>query len=473
MLVAAGSSLVLSLALTIVLGRALKIEDFGFFALVSTVFVLTRAVVDLGVGNVVAREAASAPAEERTRLEQLLGLKLALSAAAALTCAALALSQPSLAQRAVLLAVAVLLPSFHLTGLTTVFQVRQRQGRLALVTVLAQSLALAGAALLLALRAPGWTFGALVALRETAVVFGIWRLAARILGYEPRPSLDRKALADLVRLGFGYGASSLLYTLTFQQGLFFVRFLRPPQELGAFAAALRPVAPLVAVPALLLSPLVPLLSAPRLRPDAFQRQAWGTLGLAVGVGSVMAVAGAELAPAALAVLYGGRFQVGPLSAVAAFRWVSAALGAAIVLEAVAVVLLSGRRERPLLALSAAALVVNVAATLVLLPRLGFTGAAAALAGAMGFGAVCGLFLCRAPGEGASPFLRALVFLVPSGVLAAALAWTPMAGPPLLRLLVGGLLSLAALASLWGLPGVAAFRREQSSLSAPAKDGLSP
>jgi O-antigen/teichoic acid export membrane protein len=82
-----------------------------------------------------------------------------------------------------------------------------------------------------------------------------------------------------------------------------------------------------------------------------------------------------LAPDLIALLYGGNYLAGWLSAVNAFRWLSVAVGFVFVTPVLATALLADGRERWLLVLSLLGLLFNVGANLVLVPRWGFTAAA--------------------------------------------------------------------------------------------------
>ena len=55
-----------------------------------------------------------------------------------------------------------------------------------------------------------------------------------------------------------------------------------------------------------------------------------------------------------------------------------------------------------------------------------------------------------------------MFLLPAAGLFGLLKL--LSGPPYLQLAIGGFLTVAALISLWRLPGVAAYRAEQAELS---------
>jgi O-antigen/teichoic acid export membrane protein len=464
LLIAAAGGMALSLAVTVLLGRRLQSGDFGFFALTSTVFLIARGLTDMGSGNVVARETAAGPGDERREIEALMGLRLVISLPLALACAGAALFQAPVSHAGVLAAAALAVPFTATSGLSVVFQLRQSQWAVALAVLGVQVLALGACAVLLGRGAPGWTFAAVVVAREGLVAAATWALAVGLLRYAPRPALARAEILRLVHMAFAFGVSALLFNLTFQGGLLLVRLLRPLDEVGAYAAASRLLGVVVPIPGVLMSPLVPVLAAAARDPAAFGRQSGGVLHLALGVGALVAVGGWMLAPAVIEAVYGGRFLSGALSAVVTFRWLSLAVGLSFGIEAIAISLLSERRERTLVNLAIALFLANAVACVVLLPRFGFAGAAGALAVAAALVTVAGVVVLRRASS-AEWLGRSVLFLAPAIVLAPVLPL--LSGPPLVRIAVAAALGCVALGLLFRLPGVAAFQREQALFAGAA------
>lgn len=466
---ATAGRMLLSLALTMLLGRNLPVEAFGFFALVSTVFSLAHLFTDMGTGNVAVRDTVRSPQQEGRTLEGLLGLRLVLSVLAALACAGLALFQPSWEQRLILLAAAAILLLSYFSAFSTVFQLRHAQLAPALLNVLTQLGTLLGCAVMVGFKAAGAVFAVAILCRDLAGMVGTRLLAVRLLGYSPRPRLRGVALRPFFGKAGIVALTTLCYHTQFHGGMFFVQFLRPEAELGAFAAAFRPMTPFLFVPWVLMLPLVPLLSwlADGRRAE-FRRQTQGALELCAGVGAIVAVAAVQLAPAALLFLYGAKFSEGPLAAVAVFRWLALPLGCSFVAAALATALLADNRERQLLRLSLASLVLYLAANFVLLPRFQFTGAAIATAAAAGLMTVGGVALLGRGREGFVPGARLLLFLLPAAALYFCLGF--VAGPAVVQLAIGGLLSALAVLAVWNMPGVAAYREEQARLGALARPG---
>lgn len=463
LLTAMAARMMLSLILTMLLGRNLSAAEFGFFALVSTVFAVAHDFTDMGSGNVAIRDTVRAPQSERAMLETLLGFRRGLSALAALACVALAFFEPSRSHQYVLLAAGPVLMLSYLSAFNTVFQLRQAQLAPGLVNVLAQLGTLAASALLLGLKAAGVLVTVLVPLRELAILLLGRILAVRVLGYRPRPRLRHATMRPFFGKASVVALSTLFYHLQFQGGIVFVHLLRPEAELGAFAAAFRPISPFLTVPWVLMLPLVPLLSwLAAARRDEFRRQTLGALHLCAGLGAVVAVGSGQLAPAVLQFLYGAKFSEGPLAAVEVFRWMSLPLGCSFATAAMATALLADNRERRLLQLTLVSLVFYVGANLVLLPLFQFRGGAIATALAVVLMTLGGLALLRQGADGFAPGVRTLLFFLPAAALFAVLHF--LSGPPFFQLALGGLLSGAAVIAVLRLPGVAHYRAEQARLS---------
>jgi O-antigen/teichoic acid export membrane protein len=450
--------LVLSLVITVLLGRSLSPVDYGFFALISTALALGRDVMDLGMGNVAAREAAVAPARERTILEGLLGWRAAVGGVLALICVAMAHAQGDPGQRWVFYAAALVISFMYLNGVLPAFQVRQAWAAPTLVALGSQILLLAGCVALLVLRAAGPLFALLVVLREAIVIIGNKTLAARVLGFTPRPRL----LGREVWLFFGkiltLGLAVLLYNAYMRGGMFLVWLLRPEDEAGAFAAAFRPVHPLLSLPWVLMVPLVPHLArlATTNRPQ-FARLTVGTLNLAAGIGAVGGIAGWMLAPELIELLYGGKYSAGQLSAVSAFQWFSLAFCFAWITPVFATALLADGREKSLLALSATAFAVSAAANLLLLPRFPFVVAAGAAAVTEIIFCLGAFILLKSRLRALAPGLPLLACLLPAALLVLVFQFLPPA--PMVRVVLASLLSALAVLALLCSPTAAQYRRE--------------
>lgn len=370
--------LALSLVLTILLGRVLSPADFGFYGLVITLFVIARELMDFGSGSLAVREIALSPDREKSTLETLVGLRVIVGTGLAVACLILALQQNLVYQLWVLMAVALVLPLLSIGTLALVYQLRQNQQPPALIVLTLQFAMLIGCILLYQLRAPAWSYAALLVTREILGLFWLELHAGNTLGYRIRPRFEFSNMHVFLRKAVLVGTAAAMYNLYFYIGPLLIWFLRPAAEMGAYSAAFRPISQLLSFPLLLMLPLLPVLTqfAAKDRP-ALQQQAAYLVPLAVGMGAVIAVAGLELSGDALFLLYGNKYIQGELSAIDTLRLLSLSFMFSMTTSVVATFLLAASREKELVLLCLAGLLVNLLCNFLLLPVYGFPASALA------------------------------------------------------------------------------------------------
>ncbi len=452
-----------ALLITTYLARALSPSAFGFFSLVGTILILARKFLDLGLGNVAARDIAAEPPRERPILEGMMAYRRVAGVAAALSLCVFALADNSGTQRSVLIAAAVVLLFTEPNALDPVFQVRQAQAGPALMNLCGSLLVLGGSIAFHRLRAAGAAFAWLLVWREALTLLFTKILAERLLGYHPKPGFRGRALRAFVGPALIFGLASLVYTVYFHCDVFFVYALRGQDELGAYAAAFRPVNPLLVLPWLLMVPLVPVLTRTAAADrERFVLQVRAACGIAVGIGACGLVAGTLLAPQLVQLLYHGRYLTGPLSCVGAFHWLAIALGQVCVTTVLSAALLADRKEKLLLTIGTAALLINAAANFVLLRRYNFTAAGFATAATellFLIGALVAFHL--ATGRSALGW-RAATYLLPALVMGTVLLF--IGGCPALRVSCGVLLGLISSAAILLSPPARQFRQEMTNAS---------
>ena len=363
-----------------------------------------------------------------------------------------------------LLATSAAIVFSYVSASSTAFQLRQAQVLPAMLAVLSQLATVAAAALLIAISVDGELLSGVIVGRELAVVAGTWILAIGLLGYTPRPRFSRTAMRPFFGAATVVALATLIYHFQLQGGLFWVQVMRPEAEMGAFAAAQRPLTAILFLPWVVMLPMVPLLAwlAAEDR-GAFTRQGRAALDLLLGLGAVMAVVTYLLAEPLMAFLYGARFSDGPLSAVSTLRWLALPLFASFAIAALSTVLLGDHREWALLGVSVAGCVVYAVLNMLLLPDVGFVGSAIATACSLGVIAIGGMLLMV--GIGVVPGKRTALILLPATVLSALLSL--LSGPPFLQLALAAPLILFALAVVWRFPSLASSRAEQAALSREA------
>ena len=451
------AQLAIALLITIYLARELSPAAFGFFSLVSTIFILARKFLDLGLSNVAARETTRDPERERPILEGLMAYRRAAGVVLAIGLFIFALVQKDESQRLVLLGVGIVLLFTEPAALDPVFQVRQAQGGPALLNILGGLLVLGGSIVFKRLAVAGPAFAWLLVVREAVILLFTLLLGWHLLGYRPHPGFRERKLRKFVGPALIFGLASLIYTVYFNCDVFFVYALRGQQELGAYAAAFRPINPLLLLPWLLMVPMIPVLTASVKDKEYLVRQVRGASGLALGIGACGLVGGTLLAPDLVQVLYRGRYLEGALSCVNAFRWLAVGLGQVCVTTVLTAALLAAGKEKVLLAIGTAALVVNAAINLVALRHYNFTAAGFATALTELLFLVCAwaafwIFAGRSPLT-----LKSAVYALPAIAMGGVLYW--MKGAPALRVSFGIALGLLAVAAILLSPDARRFRKE--------------
>ena len=462
----AGAQLGLALLITIYLARVLSPAAFGFFALVGTIFVLARKFLDLGLGSVAARDIARDAQRERPILEGTMAYRRAAGLALALVVFVFALTQKESAERWVLLAASVVLLFNEPAALDPVFQVRQAQGGPAVLTVFGGVVVLVGSLLFKRAGVAGAAFAWLVVLREAITLFGTYILAQRLLGYHPKPGFRGRALRAFVGPALLFGLASLVYTIYFHGDVFFVYALRGKDELGAYAAAFRPINPLLLLPWVLMMPLIPVFSATAFRDmTGFVGQVRSACALALGLGACGAVAGTMLAPDLVLLLYKGRYLHGPLSSVDAFRCLAVALGMVFVTSVMTASLLAAGEEKVLLWIGSGALAANATLNLVLLRHHNFTAAGFATAASELLFMLGGLIAFRIVTGQSALSWSSVPYLTPAICLGGVLAFVP--GGPVLRVACGIVTGAIAVTVILFMPDARQFRKQIAGASSAA------
>jgi len=434
----------LALLITIYLARVLSPAAFGFFSLVGTIFILARKFLDLGLSNVAARDIANDPRRERPILEGMMAYRRAAGVVLALALLVFAFLQRSEPERGVLNLAALVLLLTEPAALDPVFQVRQAQQGPALLNLFGGLLVLAGSLLFHRLAIAGAAFALLLVLREAVSLLFTKLMAERLLGYHPRPGFRGRALEAFVGPALIFGLASLVYAIYFNCDVFLVLALRGRDELGAYAAAFRPINPLLLLPWLLMVPMIPVLSA------------------TIGVGACGMVAGVMLAPDLVTLLYRSRYLEGPLSCVNAFRWLAVALGMVCVTTVLTASMLAAGKEKLLLAIGTAALVANVALNVLLLRTYNFTAAGFATAVTellFLLGAVIAFQVVT--GRSAITW-SSIPYLLPGVVMAVVFHFAH--GEAAIRVTIGVVLGLLSVASILLSPQARRFRKEMAANS---------
>ncbi len=370
--------LVSALALTMLIGRLLAPADFGFYALVITLFVMARELMDVGSTSLAVREVALDPEREQSILETLVGLRVVTGTFLAVTCLVLAWQQNSLSHSLILSAVALAIPLLAFGALGVVYQLRQNLLPPAVILLTLQYGLLAGCFLLYFWQAPAWAYPGLLILREVLGLLWLKIHAGKTLGYSIKPYFGVQKMRSFLRKAVVVGAAAAMYNLYFYIGPLLIWFLRPAAEMGAYSAAFRPISQLLSFPLMLMLPLLPVLTQfAATDRRALQKQASCFIPLAIGIGAIGAVTGLEVSTDALLILYGDNYIAGSLSAVGTLKILSLSFAFSMATSVVIMFLLALGLERILVLLCSVGLIVNLLCNIFLLPIYAFPGAAMA------------------------------------------------------------------------------------------------
>lgn len=350
------------------LARTLPAEEFGRLAFWLALFAAVDFVVDAGTSTVAVERGARAPADFGAAIAG--GRRIRLGAA--FLCALVLWSGAWLAGEHGLgwLALAALAPFARVAEMSAVvFQREIAWSRPVALRALGATLRLV-ATLALAERGCA-SFGPYLALHLCAGALG--NLGLHVAARRRLPA-RAAPLAGMLALALPVAALGLVQQAYFWVDHLFLRALAGAEELGRYSAAVRLFGWLVFAAAFATASALPWLA---------RRHAEGTLGAAVSelatpLVLVLATAAGGLWPLAdelLALLFGPEFA----RAAGSLRWLLVAAVAVAAGGAALTGVLAAGRARAALAVALVALVVNLVANALLVPRLGARGAGAATA----------------------------------------------------------------------------------------------
>ncbi|HUF94369.1 MAG TPA: flippase [Candidatus Limnocylindria bacterium] len=361
----------LNLAVAVVLVRWLGADELGRYAYVLAFCFPFGALADFGVATLAIREASAQPARAGAVIAAARRLTAGLGLAAVLVMMAVAIltgHEPRLLAAFALAGLGSLLSAFtlpYLVGLTA----REELRRLSLHRVVGS---VTGGMLTLAVLLAG---GGLLALFAAGVATSVLMLVlARALAGRALACSERAPVGAMARQALPFGLLMIGFALYYRVDMVMLEWMAGSRAVGVYAAAYRFLDVVIVLAASLTGPLFPRLSAvARARPDEARRlleDAWRPL---LALGLPLSIGAWALAPLLVGVLFGDAFaDSAPLLRVLIWAtlplfWVSVANHA----------LIAADRVWPLVAVYAASAALNVIANLLLIPRFGAAGAAAA------------------------------------------------------------------------------------------------
>lgn len=396
-----GVGLAASVVSAALLARYLGVGSFGTYSLLLVGFALLAALGNGSLETVAVRALAGAPASSAgPLLARLVGLRLAVSAVLALAAVGATLVTPAsgdLRAAVVLLALASV-PAATQATLTTV---RQAQLRFALpvlaetvarvTTVAATALVVLGldprgrdgTPLLWAAAAPVLA-GALLALVVTV-------LALRRAGVRVRCAYEPDAWRGLALQAAPLAVVTVLGVVNYRIDIVVVGALAGAESAGLYGMAMRFVDAALPVATFFVAAVFPLAAREAGAAGAERRQrALDTLATVAPLGALPLAA---LAPALVGLVGGDAYE----GSVAPLRLLALSLPFSAVAMLLVSFLVAGGRERRLVPIVAASIVVNLALNLALVPAWSATGAAAATLAAEAAGCAVLFALVRRSG----------------------------------------------------------------------------
>jgi O-antigen/teichoic acid export membrane protein len=368
--------ILLSLISAPLLVRHLGNGDFGVYVTVSAIVAIVSGVSDVGITSVGVREwAVRAPGERRALLANLFGARLALTLVGCVCAFGFGLAAGYGQTRMLALAVACagLLALVCTEALGVPLQAELRQGWVAAAEVLRQVVQVTLILLLIAVGA------GLVPLLASAFPAGVAAIVLVVCVSRVglvRPALHPRAWWALLRDTLAFAAASALGVVYLRTTVVLTSLIAGSAQTGYFATAYRVMEVLIGVPVLLIGALFPLLARAAARdPDRLRAATERTFAGAIACGALTAVCVVAGARLAIEILTGAHVA----ATVDSLAILGVGLGFSFVGASRQYALLALRRHRAILYVNGAAMTVNVALTLLLVPAHGARGAALALA----------------------------------------------------------------------------------------------
>ena len=370
---ASAGSAVLLLALLVIAGRWLTVEDYGRFGFAFALTTILETIMDSGLGALTIREVARDRQGADRLFRHVLGLKLVWVAIGLALLAVLApalRSDPVVVRVCYLMGISSAIRSYLLTT-RGLLQGLDRFDLEALLVVADRVLLLAAcAAVLIAghgLYALALTF---VAARAVMLVV-VLALVRRYLG-PIAPRVDRAAWRGLQSAALPLGFFMITLNMYTYIDTVILGVMRSDSEVAWYGAAYKLYEGLTYVPSILSAVLIPRLSSlfvhDRVEHRALLRRTLGaSIALGVVLGALLAAAASWVLPA----IFGRAYSPGtpPLQILAGG---AVFVFATWILHAAAI---STNLDRRLLATTAAGLATNVILNIVFIPRWGISGAA--------------------------------------------------------------------------------------------------
>ncbi len=379
----------LSALATAVIAHRLGVAEFGAYSAGLAAFYLLQSACDFGFGTVLARELAVRPSERHALFGSTIAIAMAWSILVSVGLGVMAIAAGLGTPRGLTM-VALMLP-LAVSGLSVarqIFIVDYQVGQLARVDVLvsvAQGVGLVGLAF--AGSSP-WILAAWLGITTTAGTVWIAVLARRrVAGHGP---VSREHAREVIRLSAPLGLVSFLASAYFLLDITIVGYLVSSEELAPYAAAVKVLSIVVALPALILGAALPAMSV----------QSQDRKGMSELAGLLWHWMAATLVPLSVGIFvfapYLVRLLFGPsyASAVPLLRILICAGVVTFLSAIVGNILVARRRASAMLLQNSGAVVFNVTGNILLVPLVGVVASAWLTLGTEVFVCAASAFLLR-------------------------------------------------------------------------------
>jgi O-antigen/teichoic acid export membrane protein len=344
----------------------------GIYTFAIALTALFRLLPAFSFDPIVTRELAQKPEEEPALVPNAAYLRLALSVVAYVALAATLVlgGFDDLRTEAGLIA-GLALPMIALDTFRNPLGVRLRLGWTSIADVLEATLTLGGAIVIAATGAGVFAFLWLYVAAKALNGFVLLAVVARLADFDWKPQV--RNWRGLLVAAAPLALATMLIAVYFRVDMVILARLKPAADVGQYGAAYRFLDTLLLVPALVMSVLQPVIARSAVEGRGrLQRRYWRAIQLMAVAGIGIAVLGAMTGERALPALPGFEDYDGAGDALAVLS-VAAALS--FVGTVVQTTLVATHRQRQLLYVAGAGLVVNLALNVALIPPYSYMGAA--------------------------------------------------------------------------------------------------
>jgi O-antigen/teichoic acid export membrane protein len=349
---------------TVIVARQIGVGSFGIFASAQGVGMLLAGIADFGFSTVLARELASDPDRRKPVMGASLMVATTSGLIAALAIVAIGVASGPTSPRSIVLY--IMAPGLVVTGMATYRQSFLVLYRTRILTTIDVSTNVAQAVLIiLVAQAGGGLYGVVIVASGASIVNAllVGLVGRRLIGVSrPAATQVRQFLKWALPLGYASFLSSMYFTID----LVLLGWLVSSTQVGEYAAAVKFLNLLVLIPGFVMAAVFPGLSS--LREDREGRselvaRIWHWL---VAFGLPVCVASAVFAPVVIHLAFGHGYS----ASIGMFRVLSAAAAVALVSNVLGVLLSSLAIARRQVIQNTVAMIFNVAANILLVPRFG-------------------------------------------------------------------------------------------------------